>query len=972
MDKMKNKIMFALIFGIVLFSLANVSAVIKEYDATTKTVTFNSNILFIKTGEIGKAQLDTPLVYYVNAGYSKIAQVTLNYSKDYEGVFSNVDLYNLRVNSKKFDRPYDIKYLTYEEYKDKNGTIQQKEVWNDFKGNIKAGEQITLGIFMNVNYGEAIEWIPTITGEEIGEWAVVYVTDTYAVPTNSIADTGYAGGSFSPRYDLKVVNFTVDTTSTPCSNAYILHYNGTVIANVTISGGVATFPTKPALKANVIYYAVCNKLGASYTKRYETGNSYNQTLTNILITGGCNGATTFPTSSDVLANILTITTQTGSDAMNITLLSPPTLSIFGVKNINFSLSVLDPGLEGITNVSILLNGVVNQTNSSNLEGIYNFTINGIPEGYNNWSIEVYNGSNYKYTSDLWTFHVDTTDPIITINSPITEQVTFTLPANITLNATISDAHLSTCWYYTSENSTNKTYTCNALTYLNFSSGGDKTIYVFANDTTGHNGTAQTTFFLNSIQRNATYTTPALEGTSTILYFNLTASSISSFNGSLYWNGTRYNATATNNGTYGILTTGLNLPSISSNQNISLYWDYWLNGINYNSSTYYQIIYYLTPINVTSLSCVDKALRFDIQDEENLSALYANVNYNFRFGTPANNTYKTIYGSLTNVTTFYLCINATVSQNYTLGYGELDYGLSNYVQRKYYLWEGQTVSNNTLTNHSLKSLLSSDQTSFLLTLEDTSLNVYTEKYTALWRWYPNLNEYKVVDMGRTDENGQTVAHVNAEDTDYRVGLYETNGSLIKLGDPLRFLCTTTPCTFTLTTDAGVVDYTSIFGVEKSLTYNETTKVFTFIYNDPSQKTRNMTLLVTKETGTDSVIICNSTSEGYTGVISCNTSLYTGIKKAVAYRTASPAVVIAQKIVDEVNTAFRSPLGLFISIFIWLAIVFAGLANSPVWVVILGVIGLIPALISGAINLAVFTGIAVLAGIVLHFIKRALAK
>ena len=257
------------------------------------------------------------------------------------------------------------------------------------------------------------------------------------------------------------------------------------------------------------------------------------------------------------------------------------------------------------------------------------------------------------------------------------------------------------------------------------------------------------------------------------------------------------------------------------------------------------------------------------------------------------------------------------------------------------------------------------------MEDTSLNVYAEKYTALWRWYPDLNEYQIVEMGKTDESGQTVAHVDVEDVDYRVGLYETDGTLIKLGDPLRFVCSSSPCSFTLRVGGTTIDYSTIYDVQAEITYNQTTGMFTFIYNDPSEDTSSMRFEVTRITGSDTLVICNDTSAGFTGVMVCNTSMYTGYKKAVAYRTASPSVIIAEKIVNELNVIFNSGFGLFITVFLWLAIVLSGFGNNPIWTIILAIVGLIPALMMGAINVAIFTGIAVLGALIIHFIKRAVA-
>ena len=574
------------------------------------------------------------------------------------------------------------------------------------------------------------------------------------------------------------------------------------------------------------------------------------------------------------------------------------------------------------------------------------------------------------STETRTITIDTTDPTINIITPVNDTTTTTIPINVSLNATVTDLTLDTCWYYTTDNSTNITYTCNTLTNVTFSTGGDKTIYVFANDTLGHEAGEETSFLINYVQENAVYNSTVVEGETTTLILNVTASEITTFNGTIRYNGTDYTPTLTNDSTEALLTYTLTAPVVSANTLVYFNWSYTLNGVAYNSSEHNHTIIYLTPL-VISTSCDDKAIRFDIVDEENLTALYGEIDYNFKYGL-SNGTLKSVYGNISSATTFYACINATVSQNYTIGYGEIQYSNSDHVDRRYYLFEGRKVNNNTIANISLRDLLTIDQTSFLLTMEDTSLNVYAEKYTALWRWYPDLNEYQIVEMGKTDEDGHTVAHVNTEDVDYRVGLYELDGTLIKLGEPLRFICTSAPCSFTLRVGAGEIDYSSIFDIQAEITYNQTSKVFTLIYNDPNSYTSLMRFLVTRESGTNSLIICNDTNAGFTGVMSCNTSEYTGLKKAVAYRSASPPVIIVQKVVSEINTTFNSGFGLFIAVILWLAIVLSGFGNNPIWIIVLGVVGLIPALFFGTINIAIFTGIAVLGAIIIHFIKMAVAR
>jgi hypothetical protein len=676
------------------------------------------------------------------------------------------------------------------------------------------------------------------------------------------------------------------------------------------------------------------------------------------------------------------------------------------------------------NVSITLNSPANDTLSSTPNPVFNYTINGIGgANVTNATITIYqpyptvfltntqagssNITNFVYTpttnlsdglaqkwivyacvqnttsyvcgnSSLYSYEVDQSAPNQTINAPTQNQIIdiSSVPYNATLNVSVSDAHLSRCWYSINAGSTNVTYTCNnTLQNVTFASVGNKTIYAYANDTLGNLRTSTVNLLLNLVSYNVLYTSPISQQTNTTIRFNLNASLINVFSIILNYNNTNYSMSGTENATFANYSQVVTAPTVSSQTNIPFRFYYNLNGNNYTTANYTQTVNPLTPITLAQ-NCNDKALYFNIIDEQNFTNLNGTIEYNFRFGTNLNNSLQSVYGTLTNIHSFYLCINATSSLEYSIGYGELQYSSPGYVDRRYYLFEDTVVSNNTLSNITLYELLSDDQTSFIIEAVDTNLNKYTEKYTTLLRWYPSNNEYKIVDMGLTDENGQTVGHVQTEDVDYRVGLYYLNGSLIKLGEPVRFVCASAPCTFTLRSDAGDIDFTNYLNVESALTFNETTKIFSYVYNDPSQTTSGMRLSVKKLTGTGEIEICNNQSSGFTGIINCNVSAYTGTFKAVAYRSASPETPIAQMLKDITNSAFRgSTTGLIFSALIWLAIVLTGFSSasvSPLIILILGVVGLIPALIFGSITPIIFTGIIVIVAIVIHFIKRALAR
>ena len=96
------------------------------------------------------------------------------------------------------------------------------------------------------------------------------------------------------------------------------------------------------------------------------------------------------------------------------------------------------------------------------------------------------------------------------------------------------------------------------------------------------------------------------------------------------------------------------------------------------------------------------------------------------------------------------------------------------------------------------------------------------------------------MGLTDGTGSTVIHVEPEDVDYRIGVFELNGSLIYLANPIKMVCLTTPCSYTLTVPSTLTGYTNYLQVQSTITYNYTTGVWTYTWNDPTQTTDTMYL------------------------------------------------------------------------------------------------------------------------------------
>lgn len=475
-----------------------------------------------------------------------------------------------------------------------------------------------------------------------------------------------------------------------------------------------------------------------------------------------------------------------------------------------------------------------------------------------------------------------------------------------------------------------------------------------------------------------YNTTTFE--SSLEYFKINITYGSSYltigNAYLIYNGVSFAGTKAGVGNNITFTTSIAIPVVPVNgQNLSFYWSIGLTNssgtIYYNTSAHNQTIYKGTSIFINS-TCPDgfsSALLFNSFYETNRSEInFTQISYYITYGLSGNSSAYTINDTLSNVASFSICINNS-QPYYDIGYGEIQYYVDGHSPRRYYIFGGTRIINTTISIP-IYSLNSTKSTSFLITAETTSLQPYINHYIGLLRWYPEMNSYQTVELGKTDDKGQTVLHINTEDVDYRFAIYSSNGNLVKLFAPTRLVCQTTPCIYTLYVDTNPLDLTTWGNIESSLTFNRTSMQFIYIWNDPTQMTQTMNLSVWKDGTISSELICSTTSTGYTGVMICDVTGFTGTLRAEVTRTVSPTIPIAQ-LIEKIGTTFidagGGTLGLFIGALLLILFAFIGVA-SPVLVIILAVIALIPLYFLGSINAAVMMGVGVFGGIILHTLRR----
>jgi len=196
--------MIVLLFMVLLCTLAAAFEFdnVKSYDAETKTVTVRDSLLGFPTTTVATIKLDTDLIEYVMVGKDrKVAQFTIDLNENsYDNALKQMEFFDLRRNNWKINKDFTYKYRIshpydkpiYEEtcvpyketiYSDRGFENCSKEqigteidyTYEWIKLNINTAlpkGEITIGMFTDVKSGDTFEWIPTLFGVRIQEWAV--------------------------------------------------------------------------------------------------------------------------------------------------------------------------------------------------------------------------------------------------------------------------------------------------------------------------------------------------------------------------------------------------------------------------------------------------------------------------------------------------------------------------------------------------------------------------------------------------------------------------------------------------------------------------------------------------------------------------------------------------------------------------------------------------------------------------------
>lgn len=411
-------------------------------------------------------------------------------------------------------------------------------------------------------------------------------------------------------------------------------------------------------------------------------------------------------------------------------------------------------------------------------------------------------------------------------------------------------------------------------------------------------------------------------------------------GSLNYNGTNYLADSASigGGVYRLFRT-LDIPVVSQNETKNFYWTVVFdNGDSVEDSDPYTQEIAPTSFNQSCVAPQIEILNYTVLDEADHSPLNVDGQIYLEWYLGGGSYVKNNSFDLANFNSDTFCVNTNQTFITT---ARIDLEENGYASKSFDFVK-EFYSSQKKTEY-LYMLNTSDASNIIVEVKDSGLAPLEGWVVKIYRFYPDLGQHKLVVSRVTDSFGQLVAKLVENDVRYRFEFYDTDNVLRKTSSDISIACRSTICVlpFVIEDEGGDFDrFETIDGYSSNLSFDDTTNIFRFVWNDNTGNTPTHRLLVTRFEFNASSIICNLTSTALIGNLECSVGSQKATYKADAYRIVdnveSRIATLGSKVGDIVDTFGFEGL---IWVFLLLMTLIAVGSWSPVVGVVLYMVGFI---------------------------------
>ena len=602
-----------------------------------------------------------------------------------------------------------------------------------------------------------------------------------------------------------------------------------------------------------------------------------------------------------------------------------------------------------------------------------------------WGQKKWDSASIVYEEAMW-WDGDFTLPTIFLSSGNGTQSYRNSTGNHTINYTITDTNLTSCWL--NYNLTNRTIPCTsgAVNTTNFTLQYNLwNATIWANDTFGNTASQYFNWDYYGFENSISYTTPVLFGSNQTFVIDLSYDSthFSNIGATLVYNGTSYSGTRIGTGNNATFIRSINVPYPTTDTNYTFYWNVSLNnGTQYysTSTTNTQLV---QTLSVDNCSTNTKVLyNFTIVDEDLQTQLVGATkktlgNINLQIYNLAGTLITSYAKSFNQTNPFGICLNNNLSggESYKINV-QVQYSADGY-QKEYYHIQKDTLNaadfTTNITLYDLSTASASQSTSsavvgeynvsnytststttttyagsgyvFKITYKDENFFPVSNAIIQIQRKYVDEGVFKTIEIPITDTNGQTTASL-VKNTVIYTFIVLKNGVVLATFDNVNAVCQNevlAQCEINLnafSTTVSTIDYTVLTDFSFTKSWNLTTRTFTLVYTIPSGSANTVLLNGTLADGMGTTMICSDTLTSASGTLTCVVPSGYMNQTAVfkVYSNGVQKVEVVIPISQKPSDLYGGSI-VFLSIFLMLMVIAVAAVESPMLSGFILIIGLI---------------------------------
>ncbi len=605
------------------------------------------------------------------------------------------------------------------------------------------------------------------------------------------------------------------------------------------------------------------------------------------------------------------------------------------------------------NITFLLWNITEEVDrTSYFTAVRNINWTTLPDTNYTYNVTVCDNFNLCNTTLTRGLVIGTTAPTIIEYTPLGSLgFQTTLPFNISLNFTASQTLLQSCWYNSTFNLSITSIVCNSRNNVSIISPQNQTIYVYANTTFGLETMRSLEFYPDIVELSQHYITPTFEGAVERFRINVSIIDWSSITTAyINYNNTYYLGTIENiAGNNFSIYRDLSIPLVTEITNRTFWWNITLDSnINGLSSKNNQSVLELSIDGCGTNT--DVFYNFTIRDEKNQTIINESIHNTFsRINIQIYPLTLSIliaeYNSSFTTNPFAVCLNNNFSTGESYRFDlQVQYAADLFSSELYHV-QNETINLTSFpTEISLYDLILTDAQVFKIIFRDSSFLPVENALIKIYRKYIDEGIFRIVEIPKTDERGETVASFVVNDVIYNI-VVEKFGVILETFNNVITSCQTpaiTTCEIDLNAFADSVtlpDFLEEGDFQFTLDHNKTSNVVISVFSIPSGTVSTIRLEVIREDVLGTAV-CSDTILASSGTLSCiiPNSFGNSSVRASLYQDDVLKAWGDLSVRSSPRTIYGTSV-VILALFVFLTLLGAGVSDNPIYTIIFFMVGVI---------------------------------